>query len=111
VSLERGHDVLEQFQVLKRVLDARLRLEALRIDRNRFIEELTARNIGTSVHFIPIHLHRYYQQKYRYAPDSLPVAWSNYQRMLSLPLNPLLTDQDVNDVIEAVLDIVARFGR
>jgi dTDP-4-amino-4,6-dideoxygalactose transaminase len=89
----------------------RLRLEALRIDRNRFIEELTARNIGTSVHFIPIHLHRYYQQKYRYAPDSFPVAWSNYQRMLSLPLNPMLTDQDVDDVIEAVLDVVARFGR
>jgi dTDP-4-amino-4,6-dideoxygalactose transaminase len=89
----------------------RLRLEALRIDRNRFIEELGARNIGTSVHFIPIHLHRYYQQRYHYAPDSLPVAWSNYQRMLSLPLNPLLTDEDVNDVIEAVLDIVARFGR
>jgi dTDP-4-amino-4,6-dideoxygalactose transaminase len=89
----------------------RLRLEALRIDRNRFIEELAARNIGTSVHFIPIHLHRYYQEKYRYAPHSLPVAWSNYQRMLSLPLNPVLTDQDVDDVIEAVLDVVARFGR
>jgi dTDP-4-amino-4,6-dideoxygalactose transaminase len=89
----------------------RLRLEALRIDRNRFIEELTTRNIGTSVHFIPIHLHPYYQQKYRYAPAAFPVAWSNYQRMLSLPLNPLLTDLDVDDVIAAVLDIVERFGR
>jgi dTDP-4-amino-4,6-dideoxygalactose transaminase len=89
----------------------RLRLEALRIDRNRFIEELTARNIGTSVHFIPIHLHPYYQQKYRYAPAAFPVAWNNYQRMLSLPLNPLLTDLDVDDVIAAVLDIVERFAR
>jgi dTDP-4-amino-4,6-dideoxygalactose transaminase len=89
----------------------RLRLEAIRIDRNRFIEELAARNIGTSVHFIPIHLHPYYQQKYRYPPAAFPVAWSNYQRMLSLPLNPLLTDQDVHDVIEAVHDIIARFRR
>jgi dTDP-4-amino-4,6-dideoxygalactose transaminase len=89
----------------------RLRLEALRIDRNRFIEELAGRNIGTSVHFIPIHLHPYYQRKYRYVPAAFPVAWSNYQRLLSLPLNPMLSDSDVNDVIEAVLDIVRRFGR
>src|SRR5213083_2657640 len=50
----------------------RLRPEALRIGRDRFIEELTARNIGTSVHFIPIHLHPYYRDKYGYAPDAFP---------------------------------------
>ena len=89
----------------------RLRPGTLRIDRDRFIEELTARNIGTSVHFIPIHLHRYYREKYGYAPSTLPTAWSNYQRMLSLPLHPMLTDQDVDDVIGAVLDVAGRFAR
>jgi dTDP-4-amino-4,6-dideoxygalactose transaminase len=89
----------------------RLRPGTLRIDRDRFIEELTERNIGTSVHFIPIHLHPYYRQKYNYAPSALPVAWTNYQRMLSLPLHPMLTDQDVNDVIAAVLDVAGRFAR
>lgn len=89
----------------------RLRLGALRIERDQFIDELTARNIGTSVHFIPIHLHSHYRQKYGYLPEQFPVAYSNYQRMLSLPLHPLLTNSDVGDVIGAVLDVVKRFGR
>ena len=84
----------------------RLRLEALTISRDRFIEELAERNIGTSVHFIPIHLHPYYRDRYGFTPASFPVACSNYQRLLSLPLNPALTDQDVSDVIEGVLDVL-----
>jgi dTDP-4-amino-4,6-dideoxygalactose transaminase len=89
----------------------RLRLEALRIGRDQFIEELTARNIGTSVHFIPIHLHPFYRQKYCYRPEQFPVAYGNYQRMLSLPLHPLLTNRDVADVIGAVCDVATRFSR
>jgi dTDP-4-amino-4,6-dideoxygalactose transaminase len=89
----------------------RLRTDALRIDRNAFIEELKRRNIGTSVHFIPIHLHPYYRDKYGYRPESFPVAYSNYQRMLSLPLNPRLSDADVADVIAAVADVVCRNRR
>src|SRR5438105_807526 len=84
----------------------RLRPKALRLDRDAFIRELAARHIGTSVHFIPIHLHPYYRDRYGYAPHSFPVAWSNYRRMLSLPLTPPLTDGDVTDVIEAVRDVV-----
>lgn len=89
----------------------RLRLGALRIGRDRFIEELAARNIGTSVHFIPLHIHPFYRQKYGHLPGQFPVAYGVYQRMLSLPLHPLLTDDDVNDVIAAVLDVTQRFGR
>jgi dTDP-4-amino-4,6-dideoxygalactose transaminase len=89
----------------------RLRPGTLSIDRDRFIEELTARNIGTSVHFIPLHLQPYYRQKYQYLPTAFPVAYHNYQRMLSLPLHPLLSDQDVSDVIAAVLDVTTRFAR
>lgn len=89
----------------------RLRLDALRIGRDQFIEELTSRNIGTSVHFIPIHLHPYYRDKYAFTPDTYPIAYSNYNRMLSLPLNCRMSDDDVNDVIDAVLDIAATFRR
>ena len=89
----------------------RLRLGALRIGRDHFIDELTARNIGTSVHFIPLHLHPFYRQKYGYLPNRFPVAYSAYQRMLSLPLYPALTDEDVGDVIAAVLDVTRRFAR
>lgn len=89
----------------------RLRREVLRINRDQFIDELKKRNIGTSVHFIPIHLHPYYRNKYGYRPEHFPVAWKNYQRILSLPLNPCLSDRDVSDVVEAVLDVVRRYQR
>jgi len=89
----------------------RLRPQALRIGRDRFIEELTARNIGTSVHFIPVHLHPYYRDKYGYAPDAFPIAHDNYCRLLSLPLHPGLSDRDVTDVIEAVLDVARTHRR
>ena len=89
----------------------RLRPGVLRIGRDAFIEELTARNIGTSVHFIPIHLHPYYRDKYAYRPTDFPVALQNYERMLSLPLNPRLSDADVADVIEAVRDVVRTHRR
>jgi dTDP-4-amino-4,6-dideoxygalactose transaminase len=89
----------------------RLRPEALRIGRDRFIDELTARNIGTSVHFIPVHLHPYYRDRYGWAPDDFPVAYDSFERMLSLPLNPRLTSRDVNDVVTAVEDVVRLFRR
>ena len=84
----------------------RLNLDQLTIDRDQFIDEMSARNIGTSVHFIPIHLHSYYRNKYGYLPCSFPVAYDNYRRLVSLPLHPKLSHSDVSDVIESVLDIV-----
>jgi len=89
----------------------RLRPEMLRIGRDQFIDELTKRNIGTSVHFIPIHLHPFYRKKYGYVPADFPVAVSNFERLLSIPLHPGLTDQDVSDVIDAVLDVVQTYRR
>ena len=89
----------------------RLRPDMLRIGRDQFIDELTGRNIGTSVHFIPIHLHPYYRDKYGYAPDDFPVALGNFERLLSLPLHPGLTDDAVADVTEAVLDVVRAYRR
>ena len=73
----------------------RLRPEALTIGRDAFIDALKARNIATSVHFIPVHVHPYYRDKYRLSPGDLPVAYAHYQRSLSLPLHPRLSDEDV----------------
>lgn len=89
----------------------RLCLEQLTISRDRFIDELTERGIGTSVHFIPIHVHPYYRDKYGYKPEDFPVTYSNFQRMLSLPLNTRLTDDEVDRVIEAVVDIVESYRK
>lgn len=84
----------------------RLNLDRLTLDRSGFIRELKARNIGTSVHFIPNHLQPYYRDKYGYQPSDFPVAYREFQRIISLPLNPRLSDADVADVVEAVLDVV-----
>lgn len=89
----------------------RLQRGTLTIDRARFIEELKARNIATSVHFIPIHNHPYYRNKYSFSPSDFPVAQAHYERALSLPLHPGLSDDDVSDVCEAVLDVVRTYRR
>jgi dTDP-4-amino-4,6-dideoxygalactose transaminase len=89
----------------------RLNSDCLSIDRARFIEELRARNIGASVHFIPLHIQPYYRQKYGYAPSDFPTAYSEYLREVSLPVFSKMTDQDVADVIEAVRDILRIYSR
>jgi dTDP-4-amino-4,6-dideoxygalactose transaminase len=83
----------------------RLNLDRLAIGRDKFIDELAARSIGTSVHFIPIHHHEYYAKKYAYDQEALPVATSSYRCEVSLPIYPSMTDTDVNDVINAVREI------
>lgn len=89
----------------------RLNLGHLSIDRNSFIEELKIRNIGTSVHYLPVHMHPFYRDKYGYRPEDCPVAADAFSRMLTLPLHPGLSDADVQDVIEAVRDVVMHHGR
>jgi len=79
-----------------------LELERLRIDRARFIEELRAENIGTSVHFIPIHYHPHFRERLRLGPGAFPVAEDAYRRAITLPLFPGMTDADVDDVVTAV---------
>ena len=86
----------------------RLNLERLTIDRAQFIEELKALNIGTSVHFIPVHLHPFYRETFGYRLGACPVAERIYERIISLPLFPRMTEDDVRDVIHAVKDVVSR---
>jgi len=85
----------------------RLNADLLQVNRSEFIDELRARNIGTSVHFIPLHRHPLYRDRYGYRPEQFPVAEEIYQGLLSLPLYPKMTDRDAADVIEAVREIVA----
>lgn len=84
----------------------RIRPERLSIDRDAFIVELGERNIGTSVHYTPLHMMSYYADKYGFAPADYPVAHDAFERMVSIPLHPRLSDDDVDDVIDAVLGIV-----
>jgi perosamine synthetase len=88
-----------------------LDLERLRINRGQFIETLKEQGIGTSVHFIPLHLHPYYRDNFGYAPDDFPKSTEIYQRILSLPIYPKMTESQIEHVVEAVRKTVQRYRR
>lgn len=79
----------------------------LSVDRNDVIERLAAAGIAASVHFIPVHLHPYYRERYDYAPTDFPVALDAFERSLSLPVHLQMTDADVDRVVDVVRQIVA----
>jgi dTDP-4-amino-4,6-dideoxygalactose transaminase len=83
---------------------------ALRIGRDRVIEELKSRGIGTSVHFIPLHLHSLYQ-RLGYREGQFPNAEARFRGAISLPLYPGMTDEDSDRVIAALQDIAREFRR
>lgn len=83
----------------------RITRHELKIDRDAFIRELTERGIGVSVHFIPLHLHSYYRDRYGFLPGDLPIAQAAFEEILSLPIYPKMNDADVARVIEAVRDV------
>jgi perosamine synthetase len=84
----------------------RISPERLAISRSAFIEALRSERIGTSVHFIPLHMHPYYRSTYGYAPTDFPVAQQAFERAVSLPIYPRMSDADVDDVVDAVTRIV-----
>ncbi len=84
----------------------RLALERLRVDRAAVIDALSARGIGTSVHFIPLHKHPYHRRMGGWAPEQFPVAEREYPRVISLPLWPGMTLADVDRVVEGLSTIL-----
>jgi dTDP-4-amino-4,6-dideoxygalactose transaminase len=84
----------------------RLRVERLDITRGEVIEALKARGIGTSVHFIPLHLHPYYRREYGYEPRDLPIATREYEREISLPIYPSLAEASVERIVDCIGDIL-----
>ncbi len=89
----------------------RLNTSELSITRDAFINELKARRIGTSVHFIPIPLHPYYAHMPGLEPSSCPRALELYPRLISLPLYPAMTEEEVRYVAESVKEIVSLHRR
>jgi dTDP-4-amino-4,6-dideoxygalactose transaminase len=89
----------------------RLHLDRLTIGRSEVIEELKQRGVGTSVHFIPLHLHPYYRDAYHYRPESFPVALREYYRSFSLPIYPGMSLDQVAYVIEQVSEVIKKARR
>ena len=88
-----------------------LNLDKLTINRDKFIEELAEENIGTSVHFIPVHLMSYYREEFGYKEGDFPVTENHFNKILSLPLYPKMSDEDIEDVIYAVKRIVDKYKK
>lgn len=82
--------------------------ELLTIGRDEFIEELNARNVGTSVHFIPVHLMSAYRNRFGYKEGDFPNTEKHFDRIISLPLYPTMTEEETEYVIDAVADIIEK---
>jgi perosamine synthetase len=89
----------------------RLELEKLSVDRDQVVRALRAENIGVNVHYIPVHLHAYYRDRFGYSGGEYPVAESAYCRLISLPMFHGMNDEDVEDVIRAVEKVLAGFAK
>lgn len=89
----------------------KLNLDKLTIDRDEFIEKLSEYNVGTSVHFIPLHLQPLYRRVLNTKEGDFPKCEAFYNRIISLPLYPSMTGEDVNYVADAVCEIAAKFGK
>src|SRR5262245_20048513 len=83
----------------------------LTIDRDRFLSELKRRNIGAGVHYTAAHEFSYYASEFGWRPEDFPEAHYVSERILSLPLFPGLTDEDQDDVVDAVREIAGEFRR
>jgi perosamine synthetase len=88
----------------------RLELEGLSADRDRIVGALRAENIGVNVHYVPVHLHPYYRERFGYGGGEYPVAEDAYQRLISLPMFHGMSDDDTGDVVRAVEKVLAAFS-
>lgn len=105
LSVRDAHEHAWHLYVIKLVR------EALTISRNDVILELKSRGIGTSVHFIPLHIHPYYRDTFGYRPDDLPVSLDCFERSISLPIYSKMSDAEVDRVIDSVLDVLTTHRR
>jgi perosamine synthetase len=89
----------------------RLELEDLSAGREQVFQALRAENIGVNVHYIPVHLHPYYRDRFGFKGGEFPVAENAYERLISLPMFCAMTEQDVEDVISAVGKVIGHFTK
>lgn len=84
--------------------------DAAPLSRDAFIEAMAERGVGTSVHFIPLHLHPYWRETYGLRPEHFPVATEAFGRVVSLPIFSSMTDDDVQRVIAATREVLGAAG-
>ena len=87
----------------------RMETSALACDRATLFNALRREGIGVNVHYIPVHLHPFYRQRFGFGPGLCPVAEAAYEQLITLPMFPAMTARDVQDVVEAVTKVVTAF--
>jgi dTDP-4-amino-4,6-dideoxygalactose transaminase len=126
VQLEKQDDVIERQQEIAAIFNERLKgaphiklpvandehaysLYIIKVDKNRdsFARELAARGIECGLHYIPLHLLSYYKSKYSLRVNDFPVALRSYQQVLSIPNYAALSDDDVDSICDAILDVAS----
>lgn len=85
----------------------RVDTDRLGMSRAEFMEKLKARNIGTGIHFLAVHLQKYYREKMSTGPGMLPDTEWNSERICSLPLFPAMSVEDVDDVVDAIKKVTS----
>ena len=89
----------------------RVDASALLADRDQVLRALRSENIGANVHYVPVHLHPYYRDRFGYQGGEYPVTEHAYEQLISLPMFHGMSDQDVEDVIAAVRKVMAYYSR
>jgi perosamine synthetase len=89
----------------------RLCLEKLSLDRGTFLNCLRDCGVGCSVHWRPLHLHRYYEENFDWKPKDFPVATVQWRRLISLPLFPGMREQEQEYVVRVVRDLCHRYAK
>ena len=86
----------------------RLNTQRFDIDRDAIIDELKRAGVGTSVHWMPLHMHPYYQETQHCSPEDCPCAAAVFPQLVSLPIYPDMTTDDVEYVCRNLVEIIAR---
>jgi perosamine synthetase len=89
----------------------RLELNKLSASRREIFQALRVENIGVNVHYIPVHCHPYYRDRFGYKGGEYPVAEAAYECLVSLPMFHGMTDSDVQDVVSALNKVLTHFER
>jgi perosamine synthetase len=100
-------DVSHAYHLFVVLLD----LDRLSVSREQVFAALRAEGIGVNVHYIPVHLHPFYQQRFLVGPGLCPVAEAAYEKLITLPIFPGMSDNDVADVVAALYKVIGAYHR
>nr|CRH06899.1 putative aminotransferase [Candidatus Magnetococcus massalia] len=83
-----------------------LELGSIKMDRDQFIERMAELGVGLSVHFIPLHLHPYWRERYGFTPIDFPTAYEVFHQVVSLPIHPRMSDDDAMRVVASIKKVL-----